>query len=88
MNDYVQVKVSVGEKDSHFTEFANIHLPTLYGLQNHVAEEKHFLQGVSVSAPLTFLFFVLSCCCAVLRSAPLSTLCPAVLTLGALGTSV
>lgn len=47
-----------------------------------------FLRVYLFRAVLTFLFFVLSGCCAVLRSVPLSTLCPAVLTLGALGMSV
>lgn len=47
-----------------------------------------FFRVFLFGAVLTFLFFVLSGCCAVLRSVPLSTLCPAVLTLGALGMSV
>lgn len=88
MNDYVQVKVSVREKDTSLNEQIFTFLPCMVCSEHLVSEENHFLQRVSVRALLTFLFFVLSCCCAVLRSAPLSALCPAVLTLGALGMSV
>lgn len=53
-----------------------------------VSKTLFFLRVYLFGAVLTFLFFVLSGCCAVLRSVLLSTFCTAVLTMGVLGRSV